>query len=216
MLVEYYGHSCFALTDSAGRRAVLDPYDPTVGYGMPKRPADLTLVSHGHFDHDHVAGVPGRTQVVRGTGQRSFEGIAIQGFMADHDGVGGTRLGHVTVFRLEMDGLAVVHLSDLCGPLSPELKRSLGRPDLLLIPCGGAEYTLGPAEAAALVRDLRPRRVVPMHYRTPFLNRARIPDLEPLEPFLEEFGARPLRQSTLEISGQGPEEPEVLALSHMF
>jgi len=216
MLVEYYGHSCFALTDGQGRRVILDPYDPSVGYGGPHRPADLTLISHAHFDHDHVAAVPGRTQVVRAAGPRRFKEIALEGFLADHDGLGGTQLGHVTVYRLEIDGRVVVHLSDLGAPPSPELKRWLGRPDLLLIPCGGAGYTLGPSEAAALVREIRPRRVIPMHYRTPVLNRARLPDLVPVEPFLEEFGARPLRQSTLEIDDPGPEEPEIVALSHMF
>lgn len=216
MLLEYYGHSCFACTDGAGRRLIIDPYDPTVGYRVPDRPADVTLVSHDHFDHNHVAGVRGRTQVLRGGGERQVEGIRIRALLADHDAEGGSRLGHVTVFLWEMDGLVVVHLSDLGGPLSSDVRKALGRPDVLLVPTGGADYTLGPAQAAALVRELRPRRVVPMHYRTPFLNRTRIPDLEPLEPFLQEFRARPLRESSVEISGPGAEEPEILALTHMM
>ena len=207
MLVEYYGHSCFAFTDDAGRRLVIDPYDPSVGYRMPNRPAHVTLVSHAHFDHDHVAALPGRTLVVRGGGDRQVEGIPVRGWLADHDEVGGARLGHVTVFRFELDGLQVVHLSDLGGPLPTEVRQALGRPDLLLVPCGGGQYTLGPGEAAALVRDLRPRRVIPMHYRTPFLNRAKFPDLEPLEPFLEEFRARPRRESAVEVRGPGGGNP---------
>ena len=63
---------------------------------------------------------------------------------------------------------------------------------------------------------MRPRRVVPMHYRTPFLDRSRFPDLEPLETFLQEFRVRPMRESTLQISGPGPEEPEIVPLNHMF
>ena len=216
MLLEYYAHSCFAVTDGTGRRFLIDPYDPTLGYAMPNRPAEVTLVSHAHFDHDHLAAVPGRTRVFRAAGEHRFEGLTIQGFTADHDEEGGSRLGHITLFRLEVDGHSVVHLSDLQGPLTSEVQACLQGADVLLIPCGGAGYTLGPREAAALVRTLRPRQVVPMHYRTPFLNRSRLPDLQPVDPFLQEFEARPLRESSLRLEGPAPEGPEIVALSHMF
>ncbi len=216
MLLEFYAHSCFALTDGTGRRILIDPYDPTVGYAMPNRPAEVTLVSHAHFDHDHLAAVPGRTRVIRGAGEHRFEGLTIRGFTADHDEEGGTRLGHITLFRLEVEGRSVVHLSDLQGPLTPEVQACLQGADVLLVPCGGAGYTLGPHEAAAMVRVLRPNRVVPMHYRTPFLNRSRLPDLQPVDPFLQEFEARPVRESSLRIEGPAPEGPEIVALSHLF
>ncbi len=216
MLLEYYAHSCFSLTDEKGRRILMDPYAPTVGYAMPKRPADLTLISHGHFDHDHLAAVSGRTRVIRSAGEHRFEEWSIRGFLAEHDESGGSRLGHLTIFRLEKDGFSLVHLSDLNGPLSPEVQARLERADVLLIPCGGAGYTLDPRQAARLVRELRPRRAVPMHYMTPFLNRHLFPALQPVEAFLQEFEARPLRESCLRLQGPGPEGPEILALNHMF
>lgn len=216
MLVEYYGHSCFAFTDSAGRRVIVDPYDPTVGYKIPNRGADVTLVSHAHFDHDYVPAVTGRTTVLRGGGRREAAGLTVEGFLAHHDASEGAERGHVTVFRFEMDGLQVVHLSDLGGPLPADVKTALGRPDLLLVPVGGGGWTLDGAEAARLVKDLKPRRAIPMHYRTPFLKRDRIPDLETAEPFLKAFGAKPMRECTATIDGPGGEQPEILALSHMF
>ena len=39
-----------------------------------------------------------------------------------------------------------------------------GRIDVLLVPVGGF-YTIGPEEAAKLVKTLRPRLAIPMHYR---------------------------------------------------
>lgn len=216
MLVEYYAHACFAFTDAAGRRLLVDPYDPSVGYKMPNRTADVTLVSHAHFDHDHVAAVTGRTMVVRGGGRREAAGIPVEGFLAPHDDQDGGVRGFVTVFRFEMDGLQVVHLSDLGGPLPDEVREALGRPDLLLVPVGGGGWTLDGAGAARLVKELRPRWAIPMHYRTPFLKRDRIPDLETAEPFLKAFGARPMRECSARLEPPGSEQTQILALSHMF
>jgi len=41
----------------------------------------------------------------------------------------------------------------------------VGRPDVLMIPVGGY-YTIGPAEAEAVIPALNPRLVIPMHYKT--------------------------------------------------
>ncbi|MCH7751562.1 MAG: MBL fold metallo-hydrolase [Planctomycetes bacterium] len=44
----------------------------------------------------------------------------------------------------------------------------MGRVDLLLIPVGG-RVTIDGQQAAAIVRQIKPRRVVPIHYKTPVL-----------------------------------------------
>jgi L-ascorbate metabolism protein UlaG (beta-lactamase superfamily) len=46
----------------------------------------------------------------------------------------------------------------------------------------GAGPTIGPDQALQIVQRLRPRWVIPMHYRTP-----RIGFLEPAEPFLAQL-----------------------------
>jgi len=37
---------------------------------------------------------------------------------------------------------------------------------VLMIPVGGAPFTIGAAEATAVAAQLRPRIVIPMHYKT--------------------------------------------------
>jgi len=55
--------------------------------------------------------------------------------------------------------------------------------DVALFPAGGGPTT--PVEqAASLLRELAPRVVVPMHYRTELIG-----FLDPVEPFLESLGA---------------------------
>ena len=61
---------------------------------------------------------------------------------------------------------------------------AIGEVDVLFVPVGG-NPTLGGERAAAVVRDVAPRLVVPMHYRT-----AAIDFLEGPEAFLDALGAR--------------------------
>jgi L-ascorbate metabolism protein UlaG (beta-lactamase superfamily) len=56
--------------------------------------------------------------------------------------------------------------------------------DVLLLPVGGRP-TVGGEPAAAIVRALKPRLVVPMHYRTEAVN-----FLDPPDAFLDTLGAR--------------------------
>ena len=70
------------------------------------------------------------------------------------------------MFRFSLDDLVVCHLGDLGQfELRPEQRRALGEVDVLFVPVGGGP-TIGGAVAAAVVRDLAPRLVVPMHHRT--------------------------------------------------
>ena len=55
---------------------------------------------------------------------------------------------------------------------------------MLLLPVGGGP-TVGGEPAAAIVRALKPRLVVPMHYRTDAVN-----FLDPPDAFIDALGAR--------------------------
>jgi L-ascorbate metabolism protein UlaG (beta-lactamase superfamily) len=63
--------------------------------------------------------------------------------------------------------------------LRDEQAAALGAVDLLFIPVGGSA-TIGADQAAAIVEGLKPRWVIPMHYRT-----ARIDFLDTADAFLQ-------------------------------
>ncbi|MEW6278743.1 MAG: MBL fold metallo-hydrolase [Candidatus Eremiobacterota bacterium] len=213
MRLEYCAHACFALTDRQGRRVLLDPCPPSVGYRVPPRQAEVTLVSHDHFDHNYLEGVAGATQPVRFP--RTAAGIDFGALLLDHDREEGSRLGKVRAFHFRMDGLKVAHLGDLGRPLTEAELQELGPVDLLMVPCGGGDYTLGPAEARAVVQQVRPRWAVPMHYRTPFLSRELFPQLEPVDGFLKGKVNR-LADSQVELEGPASGETEILWLPHKY
>ena len=81
-------------------------------------------------------------------------------------------------------GSRFCHLGDFGqAALRPEQQEAIGEVDVLFVPVGGGP-TVGGEVAAAIVRTLRPRLVVPMHYRTEAVN-----FLDPPDAFLEALGA---------------------------
>ena len=70
-----------------------------------------------------------------------------------------------TVRIFDCDGIRIAHLGDLgCFP-DETLEDALAGIDCMLIPVGGC-YTIGTQTAYQIIRSLKPRVAIPMHYRT--------------------------------------------------
>lgn len=181
MRLDYLAHSCFLLQHE-GFRVLFDPYAPTIGYPAPRvYDPNLIVVSHDHHDHNAVAQISGRSTVVRGIARRSYGPVTVAGSVGWHDDGEGAE--PISLTLLEWGGRKLAHFGDLGCELEAEQEEQFAGLDLLLMPCGGG-YTLDGKRAARVVERLRPRVVVPMHYLTPFLNRAQFPHLETAESFV--------------------------------
>lgn len=165
MKIKWLGHASFLITSESGTRIITDPYKPAddLKYGRIEEPADIVTVSHEHSDHSHVAAVKGSPQVVRGTAEA--KGIKFKGILSAHDDAGGSQRGKNTIFCFEVDGVNVCHAGDLGHVLSDKQVTELGRVDVLLIPVGGF-YTIGAKAASQVCAQLKPRVIIPMHYKT--------------------------------------------------
>ena len=143
-----------------------DPYGESIPYRPPDYTADVITVSHDHFDHNAVERVKGSPTVIRGEGTHSASGVHFQGIASFHDESGGAKRGTNTIFAFEMEGLKMAHLGDLGEALSDEQMAALAEVEVLFVPVGG-HFTIGPDEAAALVKKLPNLKVIiPMHFKT--------------------------------------------------
>ena len=167
MKIKYLGHASFIITSDTGVRIITDPYEtsPDLTYGEITESAEVVTVSHGHFDHCNVAAVKGNPEVVRGAVAREVKGIRFKAIPTYHDDAGGRLRGSNTIFCFEMDGIRVCHLGDLGHLLDDRQVAEIGTVDILLIPVGGY-YTIDARVASEVCNQLKPRIIIPMHYRT--------------------------------------------------
>jgi L-ascorbate metabolism protein UlaG (beta-lactamase superfamily) len=180
--ITWLGHSCFRIK---GSQAVIitDPFPPDLGYSLGKPTANIVTISHQHPSHSFVQGIGGEPKIVKGPGEYEISGVLIIGVATFHDAEVGRKRGKNTVYLMEVDGISVCHLGDLGHVLNAEQVEEIGDVDVLLLPVGGVS-TIDASIAAEVIRQLEPKAVVPMHYKTPVIER----ELEPVEKFLKEMG----------------------------
>lgn len=174
MTVTWLGHSCFILEEN-GYRLVIDPYAGVEGYPPLKTEAHAVFCSHEHHDHNYREGVtllpPKKSP------------FAVREIASFHDEQNGALRGTNTIHVFSAGGKSVCHLGDLGHLLTDEQTAQIGEVDVLLVPVGGY-YTIGPEEAKQVIRRLKPKCAVPMHYRhAPY----GLPNVGGVERFLELF-----------------------------
>ena len=192
MRIQWYGQSAFALS-SRDASVFVDPFgdmSPARDRGMQWDypaiegvDAQLLLVTHEHLDHNAVEVIGGDPAILRSTAGKLESPVGeVVAVASEHDQAAGTERGPNTIFVFSLDGLRVGALRRLRPGRAARRAGGgdrRGRPDLL--PVGGGP-TVDAAQAREIVDRLRPKWVVPMHYRTP-----KIGFLEPADAFMEKF-----------------------------
>ena len=206
MRIRWFGQSAFLLTGSV--RVAIDPFGDIKAVGSQRRfdypliseDADLLLITHEHFDHNEAGAIGGDPQVIRSTAGTFDSPVGeVRAIASEHDEVAGTQRGPNAIIVFGLDGLRLCHFGDFGqGALRPEQRAAIGDVDVLMLPVGGGP-TVGGEPAAAIVRDLAPRLVIPMHYRTDAID-----FLDPPDAFLAACDGADIR--TLDTSDAEVEE----------
>lgn len=178
------GHASFKLRGKLAT-VVTDPFDEKeTGMKFPKHTeAEILTISHDHADHNAISQVGGNPFVVMGAGEYEIKGVSIIGVTSFHDDTSGSERGRNTMYRIEIDGIRILHLGDLGHVLSSAQVDQVDGIDVLFIPVGGV-YTIDAEKAAQVISDLEPRIVIPMHYGTETSNK----NLAPVSVFLKQMG----------------------------
>ena len=182
MEITWFGYSCFRLKGK-NTTVITDPCPPSLGYILDKPSAGIVTLSHDHPDHNYLEGVSGSPRVISRPGEYEIGGVLIIGLPAYHDDEKGIVYGKNNVFAIEVDDVNICHLGDIGHALSAKQIEELGTVDVMLVPVGGGT-TINAGQAAALVRSIEPKIVIPMHYKTPGLTK----ELENVDKFLKEMG----------------------------
>lgn len=157
LTLTWIGHSCFKL-DRGDYTVVFDPYEDGYVPGCPlvRESADLVLCSHDHKDH-------GASHLVKRIEGRKNP-FQIQVIHTWHDDQKGALRGQNQIHILDDGTFRMAHMGDLGCELTEDEMEQLRGLDLMLIPVGGY-FTIDAKQAKALVEQVKPRIVVPMHYR---------------------------------------------------
>ena len=197
--VRWWGQAMVSIETYWNLRIVVDPFSTEIGYDDPQLTGDLVLVTHEHHDHNNVALVGGEPIVARGLDDngkvqpiyhvldrlpnaekpwwkdarqriaRSPHAAVVTSIPAWHDDNEGNQRGATAIFLIEVDGVRIAHCGDLGQPqLTDEQLAALGKVDVLCIAAGGV-YTADLEQVAGIVRQINPRVVLPIHYKTPAL-----------------------------------------------
>jgi len=204
--IRWHGHSCFEITNEV--TLVTDPHDgKSIGIHAPSVTGDIVLVSHDHYDHNSVKSVEkDGSKIVTDTRKRNISNVEIKGFETFHDESHGEKRGNNIIYKFTMEDIAFCHMGDLGHDLDENTVQKIGDVDILFIPIGGT-FTLDATQAWRLIKKVKPRIAVPMHYKIGGLS---LPITE-IEPFLEKSKYEILKVGNeIDIEKEDlPDEPEV-------
>jgi L-ascorbate metabolism protein UlaG (beta-lactamase superfamily) len=201
--ITWLGRNCFRLKGREGV-VVTDPCPPDGGYRIGKPQADVVTISRrdepGYSYFDGIDDSPLRLDA---PGEYEIGGILVTGIASKRPD--GTRN---VIFVCELDGIRVGHLGLPGAAPNQAVLEELKDVDILLMPVGGGN-SLGATVAADVMTTIDPKIAIPMNYKTELETM----DLEPLEKFLSETGAKPEPQTRLTVTRtQLPQDLTVMVL----
>ncbi len=210
MEINWFGHSCFRLSERGMASVVTDPYDSrAIGYEPLKLKADIVTVSHDSPGHNFISAVKGDPRIITGPGEYEMGEVFITGIQTDGAGKKSADEKKNTLYVFDYYGLTVAHMGDLTRVPTQAEVEDLGPVNILLVPVG-AGGSLNAAKASELVSLLEPNIVIPMHFATD----ASTAELEPLSKFIKEMGLATYETvPTLKIAKTSlPQETRVFVL----
>jgi len=186
--IDYFGMSCFLITASNGTRIVMDPFfaDLEVLHSeLNKEPADIVTVSCGHYAHCYIWSVGGFPYIYQITEPTELHGITFRGVATRHltmSELAEQDPGDNIVMCFEVDKIKICHLGALGHKLTDEQVKEIGEVDILMVPIGGVS-SLPANEAYEVCNQIRPKVIIPMHYRS---ERCVFPAWGTLDDFLKD------------------------------
>lgn len=139
---------------------VIDPNLSVVGLKPLSVKEKVTLATEPRLavsDSDAILAIegPGEYEI----GDFAIRGVSAQRHIDDKES---ERIA--TIYRIEVGEVRIALLGNIAPQLSEDQLEEIGVVDMLILPVGGNGLTLDATSAAAIVRSIDPKVVVPVHY----------------------------------------------------
>lgn len=180
--IEYKGANCLVISTKKTRLNI-DPRLSLVGLTDLKTKDEVELATESRF----VNNDSGARLTIEGPGDYEVGEFTIRGVAAQRhiDTPDAERLS--TLYQIECGDSKIALVGNVAPALDDDQLEALGVVDILILPVGGGGYTLDATSAAAIVRQIEPKVVIPIHYADAHLA-YEVPQ-ESLEVFTRELGA---------------------------
>lgn len=191
--ITWYGHACFRI-EGADVSIVTDPYTPEhAGLAAVPEAADAVVMSSALDEaHSNPGMVPGSPRVLNAleavdVPRRLVDGVTVEAVAAMEGSDRPDDPKANALYRFELVGIQICHMGDVGNPLTEaQLAPLRGRVDVLLA-LVGAGLTIALPDLDVALAEIRPRVVIPMHFRTPSL----LYGAGPVEDFLDRHPGTP-------------------------
>jgi L-ascorbate metabolism protein UlaG (beta-lactamase superfamily) len=222
LTVRWLGHTCFLFTGD-GQTLLSNPFKPvgcTANYRSITTNVSLVMISSQLLDEGYIDDLPGDPKLLFDPGIYRINNLQIQGIPTDHDLKKGRRFGTNLTWKWTQGGVKILHLGGAAAPITLEQQILMGQPDLLLIPVGGGPKAYSPEAAKQAVDMLKPKAIIPTHYRTAAADPTAC-DLVEVDQFLSLMSGTPIKKpgtDTLVLSPRdlSAQDRVVYALSYKF
>ncbi|WP_297522892.1 MBL fold metallo-hydrolase [uncultured Clostridium sp.] len=161
MNIYYLGHSSFLIKTKNGKRILTDPFK----INSSLENIDIITISHAHFDHSDTENLPIDSKILNFASDFENNFCKIKTFNSYHDNSLGLKRGPNLIFHFIIENISLCHLGDLGHMLDISILKELKNIDILFIPVG-ENYTLNLKILHRIIETIRPKFIIPMHYRT--------------------------------------------------
>lgn len=185
--VEYKGANAVVFTTKK-TRVVFDPKVSLAGGADVSVRGDVEITTESRFAVEDTT----PKLLFDGPGEYEVGDVALVGVAARRHIDTEEQGNQSTIYRMTIGDVRLAVIGNVAKKLSEEQLEALGVVDIVIVPIGGNGYTLDAVDAAAMVRQIEPRTVIPVHYADPHL-KYEVPQDE-FEVFAKALGANVIEE----------------------
>lgn len=192
--IEYKGGNCVVFSTKK-TTMVADPKLSVVGLKDLKSKDEIELATEPRFIVENSEA----RVIIQAPGEYEVGDFFIRAAAASRHLDMETEAKLSTIYHIDTGDIRIGLIGNVKYKLNDDQLETIGVVDILVLPVGGGGYTLDATNAAAIVRQVEPKAVIPIHYAEPGLH-YEVPQ-DSLDTFTKELGAPVEQMDKFKLKG---------------